>query len=227
MELDMANIAYTPEYQANRKKCEPVFAPENLQDTEDFSFEDGYTFMRRNYQGKIGVYNMTSSETVVMNSAGMEIYRWRNMDNGGEFTELIHHSNGRSYLLFRIDLYGYGVFDLTHKQEFFYVPKAPETFVWTDVHYCPQSDMLAVDGCYWACPNGLHLMDFSEPMRESTWIDVIDLLDDGYDNYDAAEFVRWDGDALVIKADRLVENGGKWSTVPEEVMIEKVQYTGG
>ena len=69
--------------------------------------------------------------------------------------------------------------------------------------------MLAVEGCYWACPFGLHLVDFSEPMRESKWVDVIDLLDGDYDNYDGAEFVRWDGGALVLKADRLVEKDGK------------------
>ena len=223
MNHDMTNIAYTPEYQAQRQKWAAVFAPENLQDTEEFTFEGGYALTRHNYFCKIEEYHITGSETIVV-LEGEEIYRWRNTDNSGEFVELIRHSNGRSYLLFRIDLYGYGVFDLTDRKDFFYIPKVAETFIWTDVHYCPQSDMLAVDGCYWACPNGVHLVEFSDPMRESTWVDVIKLLDGDYDTYDGAEFARWDGDALVVKADRLLEQDGKWTTVPEEISIAREKY---
>lgn len=49
--MDMSNIAYTSEYQEKRQKWDVVFAPENLQETEEF-FRDGYTFIRNNYQGK-------------------------------------------------------------------------------------------------------------------------------------------------------------------------------
>ena len=227
MKHDMTNIAYTPEYQARRQAWDFVFAPEHLQSTGEFSLDDGYTCLRRSYQGKSGIYNITESETVLNDAAGAEVYRWRDMDNGGEFAALIHHSNGRAYLLFRIDLYGYGVFDLAAKKDFFYAPKAPETFIWTGVHYSLQADMLAVEGCYWACPNGLFLVEFSEPMRESKWVDVIDLLDGDYDNYDAADFVRWDGDALVVKADRIIETNGKITTIPEEITIDRKQFAGG
>jgi hypothetical protein len=40
-----------------------------------------------------------------------------------------------------------------------------ETFIWCSVKYCAVNDVLAVDGCYWACPYGFMFYDFSNPME--------------------------------------------------------------
>ncbi|MDR3289610.1 MAG: hypothetical protein LBT22_09300 [Peptococcaceae bacterium] len=144
---DMTNIAHTEEYQSNRKKFEILFSPGYLEGEKSFELSAGYSAATKNYAGKLGEYNMSVSETVMFDPSGAEAYRFQNMDDAGEFLDLIHHSNGHLYLLFRIDLYGYGVYDLTEKTEFFHVPKEPETFIWTDVHYNPGNDMLVVGGC--------------------------------------------------------------------------------
>ena len=221
--MDMTNVAYTPEYQAKRQKWDAVFTEENLKETTEFSVEE-YNFVRKKYSGQVHGCNIHSSETIVKNSGGEEIYRWRNQDDSCEFIKLIHHSNGCDYLLFRVDLYGYGVFDLLDRKEFFYVPKGPESFIWTDATYNPQSDMLAVEGCFWACPYSVHLVDFKEPMKESKWKDLFDILDGGYDNYDDIDFKRWDGDTLYITAARLITVDGKVKTTPEELALNREQY---
>jgi len=169
---------------------------------------------------------MTSSETVLFAPSGAEVYRWRNLDDDGEFTEIIHHSDGRLYLLFRIDLYGYGVYDLTGQREFFYIPDEKETFIWTDVHYNPVNDRLAVGGCFWACPNGIHLLDFSEPMRETAWVDVLWELDGGYDTRDMLDFIRWEGSSLILESDdEILEENGKRITRRIELIIPEEQYS--
>ena len=221
--MDMSNVAYTPEYQAACRKWDAMFVPENLQEVEEFALE-GYSFVRSVFAGKVEGYNLQSSETVVKDSSGAEVYRWRNQDDSGEFVEWIHHSNGREYLLFRVELYGYGVFDFAAGKEFFYVPKGPESFIWTNATYQPQSNMLAVEGCFWACPYGVHLVDFSEPMRESKWVDLFCLLEGGYDNYDDLDFVRWDGDSLVLNAGRLVKEDGKSALALEEMVVPRERY---
>jgi hypothetical protein len=63
-------------------------------------------------------------------------------DGAFQFPYLIQHSNGHLYLLFRVGLYGYGVFGFMDKKEFLHVPKDPESFIWTDAHYNPANDML-------------------------------------------------------------------------------------
>jgi hypothetical protein len=224
---DMANIAYTEEYLSNRKKFGILFSSGYFKSEKSFALPEGYSATTKSYAGKLGEYHMTVSETAIFDPSGAEVYRFQNMDDGGEFLDLIRHGNGHFYLLFRIDLYGYGVYDLSQKTAFFHVPKEPETFIWTDVHYNPGNDMLAVGGCFWACPNGVHLLSFKNPMKETPWVDVIEMLDgdyNGYDTYDGMDFERWDGNTLIVKADELSESNGKTITMPKRMEIEESRY---
>jgi hypothetical protein len=111
------------------------------------------------------------------------------------------------------------------KKKFFYVPKGPESFIWTDVHYNPQNNILAVSGCFWACPYGLILLDFSNPMAETKWVDVLENLDGVYDLYDGLDFVSWEDEKLIVKADKIVEVDGTETVVPVEIKINKTQYS--
>ncbi|MDR2007043.1 MAG: hypothetical protein LBP78_07370 [Acidaminococcales bacterium] len=112
MKIDMKNIAYTAEYRQQREQRGAIFSGGYHKSTETLTLAYGYSAARRHYYGKIGGCNITASETVLMDSSDAEIYRWRNLDDGGDFAEMIRHSDGRLYLIFRIDLYGYGVYDL-------------------------------------------------------------------------------------------------------------------
>jgi len=238
----MINIAYTPEYQAYYKEWETVFAPKNFVSSElmlpnatDLEFRKlqlkrwangmgEYRIERSYYKAENDGNKLWGAETKIFDETGATIYQYRIDDDDGDFISLIRHSNQHEYFLFRTGLYGYGLYDLTSKQEFFYIPDEPETFIWTDAHYNPITNMLAVGGCFWACPNGVTLLDFSDPMKETKWVDVISSLDGGYDKYDGLDFIRWHNNNLILKADELVEENDKISTKSVELEISEMQY---
>ena len=106
-----------------------------------------------------------------------------------------------------------GVLDLESLQDMRYFPpqsfpsrreNLEETFIWTDVHYDPESNLLAVSGCYWACPYSVIVLDFSEPMTEQPveyWLDVRSIIDPNYELYDDIDFDRWENGALYLKGE--------------------------
>jgi len=209
LDLDMTNIAYTDEYKTRRKKKDIVFNPENLSDTKIFEV-DGYTAQRSYYSYKADVFDETvviepsgtASETVIFAPDGSEIYRFRNQAIDAEFLTLIKHSNGHEYFIFHIDLYGYGVFDITEKKEFFHIPRSKdtETFIWVEVFYNPLNNILVVSGCYWAYPYGLNLLNFSNPMTETKWVDINRNIFPLFEGGSHIDFVRWDGTTMIIKS---------------------------
>ena len=84
--------------------------------------------------------------------------------------KLIKHKNGSDYIVYRKSLYGYSVFSVAEKRSIDYVPKESfnnkgETFIWCILHYCETNNVLAVDGCYWACPYDFEFYDFTNPME--------------------------------------------------------------
>lgn len=78
------------------------------------------------------------------------------------------HSNGMDYLLCGEDYQGYCLLNLTEKRKDVYFPTEGYDgmgFCWTAAYPSPDSKLLAVDGCYWACPYQLMIYDFTEPER--------------------------------------------------------------
>ena len=52
-----------------------------------------------------------------------------------------------------------------------------ESFIWSGVHYLGDWNALAVSGCYWGAPNGVHLVSFAESMsKEQRYVDVLDCI---------------------------------------------------
>lgn len=204
------NIAYTEKYTAWRQKCSEIFTPEHLvQPGKTEQLTDGFS-VRSKFYAKEASGRLTASENDLMDRSGQIIYTWRNLDMDGEFFTLFSHSNGNHYLVFRTELYGYSVLEVESGKELHYVPstahpeeekKFQETFIWTDVHYHPKANMLAVEGCYWACPNSVLLLDFSDPLREQLteqWLEFHKIDGYDYDVYDSFDFDHWD------------ENGDLW-----------------
>lgn len=136
------------------------------------------------------------------------IFTWRNLDTGGEFATMFPHSNGKHYLVFRVDLYGYGVLELESGKVLNYVPAEAypgdsegfqETFIWTEVAYDPESNLLAVSGCYWAAPYSVIIVDFSDPLAEQStdrWLDVCTIIDPKFTGID---LVDWQNSVLCLK----------------------------
>lgn len=103
------------------------------------------------------------------------------------------HSNGHDYLLCGEDYQGYTVIELDTKERKDLLPESvPKQytykdqngveksgvvdtypngygFCWADIKPSPDRNVLAVSGCYWACPYEVVLYDFSDPMRLPYW----------------------------------------------------------
>ena len=141
------------------------------------------------------------------------VFEWKNTDGHSRMAVMIHHTDGQDYFVFDEDLYGYSVLRLSDLASVHYIPaeshrynsgKFVETFIWCNCFYNPENNMLAVDGCYWACPNNIIVLDFSDPMRiveAKEWSDIYSRCRDEYPDIDDIDFVRWDGSKLVCKSD--------------------------
>ena len=136
-----------------------------------------------------------------------QIFEWRFFGTSPRNASIIHHANGRTYLLYYEDLYGYSVLDLSSMQSVHYIPQEShetdksrlrETVIWVVPHYDPESSLLAVEGCIWASPYTVLVVDFSDPMKIAEaghWLDLNGDIDSGY--YDEINFIEWNDDSLV------------------------------
>lgn len=214
------NAAYRTDYQEYRKKYEAVFdtahRTEPLSGAQWKQLTPHYWVKTQHYEGKVGEYAVSCSEHELFSVEessywGQEhdkpVFSWRNINDDGEFFSLIQHQNGREYLIYRQDLYGYSVCDLKSLETFQYLPSESfpengetfrETFIWTEVNYCRESNMLAVSGCYWACPYSLVVLDFAEPLKEQKWIEICELFICFFEKYDDIEFVEWAADGGLV-----------------------------
>ena len=173
--MSTENIAYEKRYWDWRAQYDALFVPGNRFPSQDdqFPLTDGYSVRSKAYCHQGGLY-LNGSENELLDKEGRVRYAWRNLDTDGEFCSLFRHRNGTHYLIFRTELYGYSVLDVERGQEMHYVPacvhpeegqKPEEVFIWTSADYAPDSDLLAVTGCIWACPYSTIVLDFSHPLQ--------------------------------------------------------------
>ena len=148
---------------------------------------------------------------------GKTIFEWDNVYGSSKLASVIHHSDGNDYFLFDVDLYGYCVFNITdnkmgaHKLITPYINSdvCEESFLWVVPHYDEKTDILAVEGCIWACPYSVIVLDFSDPswfMGPEKWVDIHDQIDPDYTKYCNIDFESWTDLGLLVKAD-LAEDG--------------------
>ena len=174
---------------------------------------------------------LCGSERELLDNEGKGRYVWRNLDTDGEFCSLFRHRNGKYYLIFRTELYGYSVLEVESGQEMHYVPacvhpeegqKAEEVFIWTGADYDPGADLLAVTGCIWACPYSTIVLDFSCPLQPpppAHWVDLRHLVDPVITRFEDMEFVSWRSDALLLRC--CDTENGRWKEV--RVSLERLQ----
>ena len=218
------NVAYEKRYQDWRAQYDYLFAPENRspQQDEQIPLTDGYSVRSKVYFHN-GDLNLDGSENELLDKEGRVQYAWRNLDTDAEFCTMFCHSNGSHYLIFRTELYGYSVLEVESGREMHYVPacvhpeegqEAEEVFIWTSADYDPDSDLLAVTGCIWACPYSIIVLDFSQPLQPQPperWLDVRNIVDPDDSRFDHIEFARWEDGALVLRGSD-AENG-QWKEV--------------
>lgn len=223
----LKNAAYSEKYREESMRYESLFLEENRKDSEEILLADGYKIEKTNYEGHIDNRNLHGHYCVLLDKGNNMIHYWKSFDNDADFEKIITHRNKNSYLVYRQELYGYSVFDLTNNECFQYYPQCVldgrEYFIWTDVHYNSQNNLLAVTGCIWGAPWSTLLVDFSVPMATPKYqVDVIDCLSGGYDVYDDADFVRWDGECLVLNCYNTQTNLKEEITLSPDIYYQKI-----
>lgn len=171
-EMNLDNVAYTEEYKKYRDSFNFVFDDRYKDEIEEQSLSDGIHTLRITYysdetNSKLK-FRVLASKTEVLNSQNQKMAEFQNINHGVDFYTVIKHSNGNNYLLFSIDLYGYSILDLFSYNMFHYIPEGSfigqeETFIWTEAYYCHINNILAIDGCYWACPYATLFIDLANP----------------------------------------------------------------
>lgn len=76
--------------------------------------------------------------------------------------------SGEEFLLCAEDYQGYNVINLRTGQNQLTFPNEAFDgggYCWAAAHPSPDGRIIAVEGCYWACPYALTLYDFTDPMR--------------------------------------------------------------
>lgn len=199
----MANAVNSAQYQARIKQAETLFEERNFTRRQTINLSGGYEIVKDAYGPSAASFG--GGEYTLFGAP--QIISWRCIDDRAEFFSLIRHANGKFYLVFRQDLYGYSVLELDRGRIMRFVPDAwtlgKESFILSGARYLRDWDALAVDGCYWAAPNGVHLVSFAEPMsEEQRYVDVLDCMQGGYDIYEQADFAGFEGNELSLKCFR-------------------------
>lgn len=224
-------------YRDQRRRSSGVFAPDYASDRPErvTRLADGFTVRTRYFAGMPPScqYQLHASESVLWDGEGKALYTWRNLNDSGDFCSLIRHQNGSRYLVFRQDLYGYSVLEVETGRDCHYLPLESEpekredfreTFLWTGAEYHRESGLLAVPGCYWACPTSTVVLDFSRPLvPQERWLELHEVLDPGYDRYDDLLFDRWDKEkGLVLRGFSVETLQYEPLAVPIPVLLEKL-----
>ena len=199
----LINVAYNSKYQEYRKKYNYIFDEKYLIEIVTHKLTDELSIDIYRYEDKAAdLYYHAHCELAQLKQGGEIIYSTRDIYSNS-FYNLIDHQNGRQYLIFRIDLYGYSVLDLSTLKDYHYVPTEilndGEAFIWTGVHYNRNTNLLVAEGCYWACPSGLCVLDFSNPASlPYPEYDLNQYLH--YDDFEEMEFGGWDDkDHLIVR----------------------------
>ena len=217
----MANAVNSAQYQARIKQAETLFEGQNFTRRQTINLSGGYEIVKDAY--RLGATSFGGGEYTLFDTHKTQIKSWRSIDDRAEFFSLIRHANGKFYLVFRQDLYGYSVLELDRGRIMRFVPDAwtlgKESFIWDGVHYLRGWDALAARGCYWAAPNGVHLVSFAEPMsEEQRYVDVLDCIQGGYDIYEQVDFAGFEGNELSLKCFRA------GTLLYENIKISREQY---
>ncbi|GHU53385.1 hypothetical protein AGMMS49975_11280 [Clostridia bacterium] len=209
-EESIKNVAYSDEYLEYRKEYEKcLYVADFFRGEETIKVSGKYSLRMKQYasDNAIPKYQgyLRGNEIQLIDEYGKSRYSYRSSET---VCAVFTHQNGAEYFVFKQELYGYSVLDLETMREFHYIPKESfpfksETFILCNFHYNKANNIMASEGCYWACPYSVALIDFSSPMTFSTQIDVNDFINPNYENekYEDIDFVKWEGTDLVLEAE--------------------------
>ncbi len=142
-------------------------------------------------------------------------YRSTSYSNPHTFFDIIRHSDGRRYFPFHIDLYGISYLDVDSGRVYHYIPEGyehdaewdiGESFIVTDVHYDPRTNLIAYGGCVWAGPSDVMVGDFSEPLNFDPYlVSANGFIDPEYEECWDINFVRFEENGIVVRNNQRTE----------------------
>ena len=154
-------------YLERRKQIDQFFIPENKKP----DFEKFDTSPSGKFQIKINRYltlpnRWEYSRGIITDISSGKLLADIKRNYGHFWHTWVQHPNGNEYLLCGEDYQGYSIMNLTSGLYQAYFPEGGYQgvgFCWVAVHPSPDKLVLAVEGCYWACPYELVLFDFRNP----------------------------------------------------------------
>lgn len=142
-------------------------------------------------------------------------YRSTSYSNPHTFFDIIRHSNGHRYFPFHIDLYGISYLDVDSGEVYHYIPEGyehdadydfGESFIITDIHYDPHTNLVAYGGCYWAGPCEVMVGDFSEPLNFDPYlVNTTKFIDPEYEECWEINFSRFEENGIVVHNEHKTE----------------------
>lgn len=178
-------------YLARRRAIEPYFTEENLiPDSVQLVDSPSGRFRLETCRYSTRPKMMDVSRGLVKRIADGAIIADVRRNYNRFWHAWVQHANGNEYLLCGEDYQGYSVINLTAGTYTAYFPEQGHQgwgFCWTEAYSSPDTLVLAVDGCYWACPYDVVLYDFRDPedlpLRELSRVsNVVDRVEGWVDN---------------------------------------------
>lgn len=200
----LKNAAYSTEYIARKNKIiETALHPQNRLAEKQFE-ENGYRreVVEYSTQNEEGKYFCSTNS--IYDPMGKKLFEYTNLYHHPFFCTPVQHQNGHQYLLYKEDVYGYSVADMITGKTYQYYPAKSftggETFIATDVYYNPRNNIVAAEGCYWACPIDTFLFSFDTPMSGfASYLNLHLLLDEEYESFDDICFSAWQETSIKLK----------------------------
>ena len=159
------------EYREKRESILKVFNSYiEIEDSEtEFVSPSGLYKLRTSRYGKgKDVVSWNYSRGIISNIKTSRTIAGVKRNYGHFWHSWVEHPNGNEYLLCGEDYQGYSVINLTKEIYQVYFPKEGHQgvgFCWAKVFPSPDKLVLAVDGCYWACPYEIVFYDFRNPEK--------------------------------------------------------------
>ena len=224
-------------YAERREHLEAKFVPENrVEDSENSHVSPCGKYRLNISRFSIGPKSWDISQGIVTRMEDQRVIADVKRNIGHFWHAWVQHANGYEYLLCGEDYQGYSVINLTTEKTHVYFPEAGYDgfgFCWTAVYPSPDSLMLAVDGCYWACSYEVVFYDFRDPehlpLPEIERIDSLDDCEGWRDNETFVlnreiEYRKSDGkpyDTLTDEEQDVLDNDSTLS----DYRIEEVKFT--
>lgn len=211
--MSYRNLYGTEEYQKYIDELSYIEDEKYFDESEIIELPDGYSLEIKSYEDSEKKGYVIGIGKCRLEKSGETIYEFCNYDSHLiRFKEFIEHSNGHRYFPFHIDLYGISYLDLDTREVFNYLPEGHshdcdylfgESFIITDIHYDRESNLIAYGGCFWACPSGVMVGRFSDPLNfDPHLVDIRTYFDPEYDEAEDIDFKEWRDGRLYVMCDK-------------------------